>query len=62
MESRGVQKYKQTNRGSREIHKRKKKTTNNNEREEKLEKEINQVKGQLTEIQNALRAITDKQH
>ena len=39
-----------------------KQTTNNNEREEKLEKEINKVKEQLTEIQNALRAITDKQH
>ena len=38
-----------------------KQTTNNNEREEKIEKEINKVKEHLTEIQNALRAITDKQ-
>ena len=37
-----------------------KQTTNNNEIEEKIEKEINKVKEQLTEIQNALRAITDK--
>ena len=38
-----------------------KQITNNNEREEKIEKEINKVKEHLTEIQNALRVITDKQ-
>ena len=39
-----------------------KQTTNNNKREGKLEEEINKVKEQLSEIQNALRATTDKQH
>ena len=52
MESRGVKKCKQANKGSRQIHKRiGKQTTNKNKREKELEKELNKVKDQLTEIQ-----------
>ena len=58
-----AEEYKNINRQikDQERYSKEKQTTNNNEREEKIEKEINKVKEQLTEIQNALRAITDKQ-
>ena len=60
----GAEEYRNINRQieDQEKYTKEKQTTNNNEREGKLEKEITKVKEQLTEIPNALRAITDKQH
>ena len=60
---RSAEEYRNINRQieDQERYTKEKQTTNNNEREEKIEKEINKVKEHLTEIQNALRAITDKQ-
>ena len=60
----GAEEYRNINRQieDQEKYTKEKQTTNNNEREGKLEKEITKVQEQLTEIPNALRAITNKQH